>query len=199
MKTWCKERGTLVPLPIPDIFVTEKDTIDPTLIKEWEEAYASQFWVNRSAWFKKPMACLQSPYLKSIWIDSDCEIKGPLKPLFSFCDLPPHFAIAEELNNAILKGKGFNSGVLVFKRGIALMEEWAEQAFSSNHLFPGDQDILSALILEKKIQVQVLPRIYNWSRCNEINPKAIIVHWHGRHGKTTISHQIARSHFEIYD
>ena len=144
------------------------------------------------------MACLLSPYEKTIWIDSDCEIRGSLQPLFNLSDHPSGMAIATEFIHPANQTIGLNAGVIVFKRDIPLIEQWADQSIESNHLFAGDEDVLAAIINEKKIEVNTLPLLYNWSRCREINPDAIVVHWHGKYGKATIAHQIMRSNLELF-
>ena len=189
MKKWCKERGELLPLHVADIFVSERQEISSSLVREWESDNGKQFWSNRNAWFKKPLACLLSPYQKSIWIDLDCEIKGSIKTLFSLCENTAGIAIAREV-------VGFNSGVIVFKRRIALIETWASKSLDENHTFFGDQDILSKIIEEENIEVTELSPIYNWSRFYESNLNAVILHWHGPHGKSVITHQIMQANLE---
>lgn len=185
MKRWCKERGIYIRLKVADVFVAEKNEVDPQLIDEWEEAHGKQFWECRNGWFKKPMACLLTPFKKTVWLDLDCEVRGPLHELFKFCDHPSGIAIAEEQNSPF---GGVNSGVIAFKKGIALLETWAEKSIEQNQLYFGDQDVLVALIED----FFLLPSIYNWSRCKEENPNAVILHWHGMHGKTILRHRIAK-------
>src|SRR5579862_7309437 len=86
VKDWCRERGELISLFVADVFVAEREEIDPALVKQMEEACGKEFWPSRHAWFKKPLACLQSPFVKSLWIDLDCEIRGQLDPLFDLCE-----------------------------------------------------------------------------------------------------------------
>ncbi len=196
MQLWCKQRGRLIPLRVADIFVAEKSEVDPALCQQWEKLYGARFWLNRNAWFKKPSACLQSPYKKSIWIDLDCEVRGSLTPLFALCEQSPEIVIAKEMDSPLLDHVGYNSGVIVFKRGSPLIEEWAALAFDSSDSFPGDQDILSKLIHDKQLVVGQLPLIYNWGRCQGENPEVIIFHWHGLYGKSYIHHQIMRSNLK---
>lgn len=192
-KEWCKQRGNFVRLAAPDIFVKEKEEIKDPLILEWENSYGRKFWPRRQAWFKKPMAFLKSPYLRTVWCDLDCEIRAPLSELFSFCENSAGISLAHEKHDPLSKKTGFNSGVVVYKYGLALIEEWAKLAVSSNDLFPGDQDVLSLLILEQNLPVVELPHIYNWSRLNEENADAKIFHWHGDHGKAVIEFEIMRA------
>ena len=196
MKQWCRERGHFVSLPVADIFVAEKKEVDSSLSEQWEGIYGTRFWPSRNAWFKKPAACLQSPYRLSIWIDLDCEIRGSLKELFDLCETGSGIALAKEDHESTPHQIGYNSGVIVFKQGISLIESWADGAFDSNESFAGDQDILSKIIHDQKWTVTVLPSIYNWSRCSVENPQAVILHWHGLYGKSYIHHQILRARLE---
>lgn len=196
MKAWCKEHGHLAPLPVPDLFVKEKEELSLKQIALWEKRHGTHFWENRKGWFKKPLACLQAPYKRSIWLDSDCEVRGDLSPLFSK-DLSPHkVMVAKEYLEG--GGKGVNSGVLVFETDCPLILEWAKEAFAGNARFVGDQDILSHLIEETGVKPKELPPIYNWSRFSGENPEAIVMHWHGNHGKKVIAHQITKQNLEIF-
>jgi hypothetical protein len=190
MKKWCQDHGELIRLYVADIFVTEKTEVHPSVILELERTYGKEFWPCRNAWFKKPLACLQSPFHKSLWVDLDCEIRGSLKPLFDLCDENP--AMAED-PNSIPEDLIYNSGVFAFKKGLKLIEEWADASFERNHEFRGDQEILNTILRGQNIPITEIPLLYNWSRCYKENPQAIILHWHGLLGKVAISHQIAKS------
>lgn len=189
MKKWCRERGELIPLLVADVFVAERETIDPTLVQEMENACGDSFWPSRSAWFKKPLACLLSPFRRSLWIDLDCQIHGPLNALFPLCN--HSLAMAREDFDS--HTEGYNAGVIAFKHGDPVIEDWANRSYLCSHQFRGDQDVLNALIREQNLAIAELPQIYNWSRLKEKNPHAIILHWHGPQGKSEIAHQIARA------
>lgn len=192
MKAWCREHGKLIPLLVADIFVADKQEIDPRLVDEMEKACGKNFWPSRHAWFKKPLACLQSPFRKSIWIDLDCQVRGPVSRLFDLCE--ESLAIAVDPCHLL----SYNSGVMVFKHGLDILETWADQAFERNHEFRGDQDVLTAIIHEKNVKITEVPAIYNWSRCSQANPDAVILHWHGPQGKSEITHQIMKMHLEAF-
>jgi hypothetical protein len=189
MREWCKSRGHFISLPVADIFVPPKEEIAAASIQKWEAVYGKNMWESRNAWFKKPLACLQSRYRKTLWIDLDCEIKGSLKGIFGLCDAAK-IVIAREDHFA--ERKNYNSGVIGFHKDIAIMEDWADLAVENPGEFPGDQEALSHLILQQKPSLAQLPPIYNWSRCSEENSDAVIVHWHGKYGKLVIAHQLGR-------
>jgi hypothetical protein len=188
-RSWCRARGQLIQLPVADIFVSEKQEVNPTHIQSWENLYGKDFWIRRNGWFKKPLACLLSPYQTSIWIDLDCEIRSSIQELFTYATHPSGIALSKDIHESAKKRQIYNSGVIVFKRGLPLIEKWAHQSFELNHLYAGDQDILSKVIFDENITIAELPLIYNWSRSSGDDPDVLIYHWHGRHGKTVIALQ----------
>jgi hypothetical protein len=188
MQQWCRERGSYLKLPVADIFVSEKEEIDPALISDWEKGFGSKFWNCRSAWFKKPSACLLSPYHRSVWIDLDCEVRGSIKELFPLCDHETGISMSTEWEES--RKIGYNSGVIVFKHGLPLIEAWADLSFEKNSDFRGDQEALSHIIEQQQLRILELPPIYNWRRVYKENPQAVIQHWHGDYGKSYIHHQI---------
>lgn len=186
MKEWCRARGELIPLRIFD-FAAAREEMDPVLVERFECEYGEGFWESRGAWFKKPFACLASPFERSLWIDIDCEVRGAVAPLFDY----PGLAMAKDQIALNLPYPVYNSGVLLFRRGEKWIADWAEEAKRRHDQFRGDQELLSWMIAQKKGQVTELPAIYNWSRTLEDNERAVIYHWHGNGGKGVIRHQMA--------
>jgi hypothetical protein len=185
MKDWCKARGQHIRLRLVD-FAAEKEAIDPNLAHSMESEFGSQVWECRNAWFKKPFACLLSPFQKTIWIDLDCEIRGSLSPLFEYKGLA--LAKSHDLPNPY---QIYNSGIMTYdETGLSLIKEWADWCFKRSDIFRGDQEVLSHMIGEKNLSISELPPIYNWSRCSEENPDALILHWHGTYGKCVIKNQM---------
>src|SRR5690606_21882871 len=68
-KAWCREHGELIPLLVVDDFVAEREEIATELVSDWEKSFSKKFWPSRNAWFKKSLACLQSPFQRTIWCD----------------------------------------------------------------------------------------------------------------------------------
>ncbi|MES2199736.1 MAG: hypothetical protein V4489_06175 [Chlamydiota bacterium] len=194
MKRWCKERGHYIHLPVADLFVSGKENFPSKKAKDLEKEFGERIWISRNAWFKKPLACLQSPFKKSVWMDLDCEVKDNLNDIFSLPLIPTSIAVIKEH----LPGKdpNVNSGVILFEKDAAILEDWARESLANNVSYPGDQDVLYALILKNKPPLTDLPPIYNWSRLNNDNPEALVIHWHGNHGKVVINHQWQRSQME---
>lgn len=184
MRKWCKKRGECISLA-SEISVSSKELIDPAIAKEWEKGGGEKFWETRAIWFKKPLICLQSPFRRTIWSDLDCEILGPLDPLFAYCDNNVGLSLVQYDDLPT-----YNSGIIVFKKEVPLLKTWVQKTFSSNHLFRGDEELLSHLIVEQKLPIIELPRIYNWNYRWPNHDCAKVIHWYGAPGKTIIYNKI---------
>jgi hypothetical protein len=190
MRFWCQERGEVITMD-PDLsLITPRSAIDDTVAKEWEERFSWRVWNARRAWFTKPLALLESPFEEALWIDLDCEILGPLDALFSAFDPSAQLGIVREYrfaNLPVLDPKIlYNGGVVIFQHGSKIIEKWAQGAITQNHLFAGDDCLLSHLIHASQLKVQELPQIYNWRMRCGLNLNAVIVHWVGNPGKDYI-------------
>ena len=189
LKAWCRERGELICLRMMD-FAAEKAEVEPSLVDEWETKCGKLFWKSRGAWFKKPLACLQARFDRAIWIDLDCEVRGPLAPLFDLVDHPSGIAMVKDFAEHETPYQVYNSGVIVFKKKLPLIAQWASLALDQNQVFRGDQELLSDLISKEKLEIAEIPPLYNWSRCQEEHPNVIIHHWHGETGRSVIKYKI---------
>lgn len=190
MKAWCRERGELCSVELEHSCISSRDSIDPNLIKEWESIYGQTMWNSRPTWFKKPFALLNSSYERAIWIDLDCEVLGPLDSLFLFLGANADLALVREYTSDHLPRFDprvrYNGGVIVFQHGARIIEKWAEAAIDQNHLFAGDDSLLSHLIHKHHLDVIELPEIYNWRMVRGLNLNAVILHWVGNGGKAYI-------------
>lgn len=181
MKSWCGERGEVVPIEIDISFVKPRSEIDPELAKQWEKYHEWKVWNKRLSWFKKPFAFLNSHYEKGLWIDLDCEILGSLEPLFSQCNPLSQIALAREHASDHLPKfdpeAKYNGGVIVFQHGVQIIEKWAETSVALNHRLVGDDTVLSYLICQDRLDVVELPEIYNWRMMRGLNLDAVVIHW----------------------
>jgi len=189
MKDWCRERGELIRLLIADIFVASKEEVAPSNVAYWERSDGMNFWNCRNAWFKKPFSILQTPFQRTLWIDSDCEIRGSIAPLFDLADHPSGLALRPEEFPSKKGDILYNSGVIPYRWGLPLIEQWASRAMDENHQFIGDQDVLSQILVDQKIEIGELPEIYNRSRL-QTEEGALILHWHGLNGKKVIESKL---------
>lgn len=180
-KEWCKERGVLLSIACEGLQIASKGEIEPLLRVEWEKAL-SPFWESRQAWFKKPFALLQTPFERTVWVDLDCEVLGPLNPIFESIDSKIQLGLVRVKNDPIV----YNSGVIVFEKGSPLVKRWAESSLCQNHQFLSDQDALSHVIVEENYRVGEVPEIYNWLMCRGVHLGAVIFHWAAAWGKAYI-------------
>lgn len=188
-KEWCKKRGELFPLRLFADFIKEKEEIAPSVVNHFEDECGTYCWGCRNAWFKKPFACLQTPFRRTLWIDIDCEIRGPLQDLFSYADPTPGIAMVRDQCDVRVNYPMYNSGVIAFRKSPHILQ-WAHYCIEHNHQLRGDQEIFSYMIEKEQIPINEIPPKYNWSRMIENDQPAIILHWHGPHGKTVIRSQI---------
>jgi hypothetical protein len=181
-RLWCRERGQVLSLK-EDCHLKKVPT---THQKAWETR-AGPIWPFRSAWFKKPLAALSAPFEYSCWIDLDCEIKGPLEPLFTVIAKGVDIALVPEpenvqrndlAQNLIFPGEiTYNSGVFAFRKNSPILNHWAKLSLEQNHRFMGDQNALSRAIFLHSPPLAELPAIYNWKKSEPPNPDAVIIHY----------------------
>lgn len=188
-RTWCAQRGSCVDLTAinTDEFVHAPNDLD--LKKKWESRCGEALWPERLAWFKKPFACLHSPYTHSIWLDLDCQVRGSLIPLFHYLSLGVEIALRKENEETqqlhqrlgfLLPGEiNYNSGVIAFQKSSPIIQQWVEEAVQRNEQFIGDQQALSRAVFKHKPLFMELPSGCNWSLMDGFDEEALIHHYHG--------------------
>ncbi|MEI6241809.1 MAG: hypothetical protein WCP39_00190 [Chlamydiota bacterium] len=193
--SWCKERGEIVTFR-EEIPITPKEQIPKNLQKEWTNPVYPNIWKSRNAWFKKPLACLYSPYKKTIWIDLDCQVLRPLNHLFAFVEKEHSVSVTKHITCDLLNVKrwAYNSGVVVFYHGSPIIQEWAKKAIAENHLWFADDFLLTDLINQKKEKFIELPPFFNWMYFDQKNSNPDlpihIIHYYSAAGKKIIQKQI---------
>jgi hypothetical protein len=199
---WCRKRGSLLPLSSPDFSVVLKEDVFPETAALWERCYGSGFWGLRRFWFKKPLAMRHTPFRHTIWCDLDCQIRGSLEPLFAYSLSPQGLAAAREIYpqlSLLRQGETeYNAGVVVYQDDSPVLAAWAEECVHRNALHIGDQHALSRVLFERGEHACTLPALYNWSRMNRPDPRALIIHWHGGKGKENILQQMAFLHQRLF-
>lgn len=189
-RAWCQERGELLSLSQDAENLILRDFVPSEKQVAWEKAYSVEVWRAREGWFKKPWACLHSPYEKTVWLDLDCEVLGDITLLYEYLDERCEIALA--LNSPVEESSyvdgvlTYNSGVIVYKKDSGLIPAWAELCQSEVEKFMGDQNVLSYLIASKDIPVARLHPIYNWPMAYGYHVGAVIIHWVGAWGKEMI-------------
>lgn len=192
-KSWIASRYSLKTIDCIDGFIKDESEIDLEKQKLWESNHGSEFWSYREKWFKKPFACIKSPYEKSLWLDVDCEVLGPINDLFDCLEGDCDLAMVEDPKKSNQGYRIFNSGVIAFKKTAQVISLWAQHSLDLNDRFKGDQDVLSFLIHERRFALQIIPEIYNCSYLSENVKNCIILHWMGSTAKNLLREKIALS------
>lgn len=185
-RAFCLNHFNYITLPKDQLIPFKSPDFETSL--KWVKVFGSNN-IHREKFFYKPIACLLSPYQHSLWIDLDCLIYCNLEEIFSFFPNSPSLVLREEgsdwldilREHELLENDevGYNSGVFLFTKDHPVIKKWKERSMQENHLFYGDQDVLSRVLFEEKIKPSILPQEYNWSYKVGMNPKAKIVHFHG--------------------
>ncbi|NGX50700.1 MAG: hypothetical protein K1060chlam2_00549 [Chlamydiae bacterium] len=188
-RIWCENRAPVITLSPPPL--KPQEAIPHETQEIWESIYGPTLWDARKGWGRKPFAFLKTPYDRTIWLDIDCQVLKPLHSLFDASAsgiamvLEPERTVKKSRKlNLLLPGEvSYNSGVVSFLRTCPLIPEWAKRTLSDNHLFYGDQDILSRIIHEQKPSMTTLPDIYNRQVRYGYTPETFILHFVGGRGK----------------
>ncbi|MFA5250198.1 MAG: hypothetical protein WC371_02165 [Parachlamydiales bacterium] len=200
---WCREKGSLVRLKSIAPFMTAEKLIDQNLMQDWRKWYGAFKPQMRKCWFQKPLAMLQSPYQKTLWLDIDCQIRGPLEPLFQALEnfeiaCMPEDAASQKIHRRFkLTQKDqllYNSGVVAYIHGSKTIEAWAKAVPKNNHLFFGDQDLFSEIVYQNQTPVHNLPPTYNALLPNGFKPQDLIRHYMGSEGKQQIGEMTRKLH-----
>ncbi len=195
-REFCREKGNLVELPL-NAHARNSDFQSQELEQDSQSFHEDSFR-KRRCWHKKPLAMLQTPYLYSLWLDVDCEVRASLLPLFVqiaskefLLICPEHESLQKRLSSegTLLKGEiFFNSGVIGFRKGSFYILEWALFTLENQNSYFGDQNILSRLIFNLNWPVEILDPTYNWyGSIYEIPSDVKVVHWAGDMGKFLLS------------
>jgi hypothetical protein len=175
------------PLIFADFGVSE---LTLKIVRENFHAVVDMTKVKETGWFKKPRSMLYSPSVKTIWIDTDCEIKENIEDLFDMLE-PNKLAMVEDKPWTKRRGEVWhNSGVVGFIDKPIILHQWA-QAVHDNPTV-GDQEVLHSMLnpITKMTYIKDLPNEYNVLRLqldhDGYKDKQKIVHWTGPKGKERI-------------
>ena len=190
-RAWCKQRGEVVSFHGEEI---AHKPIPQELYAKWEAIY-SPFWHNytesyqklRKVWFKKPAACLLSPFDQSLWIDLDCEILDCIDPMFLYLKEGKEICVFFDCMD-VSQGIVCNGGVIAFKKESRIIQEWAKRSVQESEKYWGDDHLLAEIVGNSIEQAAALPEIYNWRICKGGLPlHAKIIHWCGEWGKMCLA------------
>lgn len=179
-KKWCEERGKVFAVARADI----QCAIHPKRKQEWENHYTSLVWKSRPIWFLKPSALLLSPFERSLWIDLDCEVTGPIEPIFEVLDSEADVGLVRDRRKN--RWVSYSSGVVLFRQKASIIADWAKLCLKKQNCYMGDENVIAHLIRKGGYRIQELPDTFNWMMYNGYHPAASIHHWGGAWGKEYI-------------
>jgi hypothetical protein len=174
-KAWCRQKGTLIPFSKRSF---PKAT--PNLAKEIGVWRTTNYPKWRRMTLQKPFAMMLSPFDTSIWIDLDCEICESLSPLFKNFPKKKHFAAATDRHDK------YNSGLILFRKNSPILAKWALHCKSAP--FKGDDFALNDLAEKEPLDIELIPRAWNWLMTNGFHPLAKVCHWASEGGKNFIKY-----------
>jgi len=115
-------------------------------------------------WFNKPIAMFHSPGKKTLWLDTDCEIKAPLTPLFDLI-VPNKLSMVEDKPWSKRRGELWhNSGVVGFIGKPEILHTWCNGVRDNPQT--GDQEVLHSILnpITKMKYINDLPFEWNVMR-----------------------------------
>lgn len=184
VKKWCKDHGYFFDSEKYVSFFKKKQV--PAKQKEkWFQFLKEDVTDIRPYWFTKPIAMMQTPFEKTLYLDIDCEIKASIDEIFFYSDKKNEIALCKDLYEIISqKDKNqkeilFNSGVIIYKNKSEIIEKWAKLSLECYNNFLGDQDLLSHIIHKYKYNPKILPIFWNWHVALKEDKKIKIRHWGG--------------------
>lgn len=161
-------------------------------IKEWAKSVADHFIEYpphpKCAWFYKTRCLLDSPYEKTCWLDSDCEVLTNIDDIFEYAKKDKVGLTKDVPRRGI---EWWATGVVVVNGINDTLYEWNKIA-SKAHL-RGDQEAFKALIQENpefEYYIEEIPNEYQWLRlqlARGVDSKSKrVIHWTGPTGKQHI-------------
>lgn len=148
------------------------------------------------AWFHKPFAIAISPFARTVFCDLDCEIRGDLEPLFTWCEQgivlgEDPFPIGK-YRKLFRIGNFFNSGLIGVRKESEVIQKWCDETIQLHDGFRSDQEILNLVLHEQEMNVVVLPEHFHQIRLSGDHKDSQVMHWTGEPGKDYIRSQITK-------
>jgi hypothetical protein len=207
-RAWCAARGSVVDVPVAQAF--KPVSAQPGSAQP--EKAAPQ------GWFAKPLAVLRSPFRWTLWLDLDCEVRGPLAEAFVYADRGlavtadpyypqengdcPHFPPRKMGTVAAFRPSlpVLSTGVIGVRHGEPAVQTWAAQVFRRLERIRDDQAALNEIRDVCRESIVLMPRRFHHLRlAGEPPADALIVHWTGAEGKRLIRERISRDAGDIGD
>ena len=141
-------------------------------------------------WFNKPIAMFNSPGRKTVWLDTDCEVKRSLNELFKLI-VPNKLSMVEDRPWTKRRGEIWhNSGVVGFIQKPKILHDWCNAVRENPQV--GDQEVLHSLLnpITRMTHINDLPFEWNVMRLatdhDDYKGPIYIQHHTGSKGKDKI-------------
>lgn len=119
---------------------------------------------QQSGWFKKPIAMFNSPAKKTLWLDTDCEVKANLESLFQMI-VPNKLSMVEDKPWSSRRGEIWhNSGVVGLIGRPQILHTWCKAVTENPEV--GDQEVLHSVLnpITRLTHINDLPFEWNVMR-----------------------------------
>lgn len=181
----------VISFSLPDTLMKDKEPFP--LPEKWPQKWQTDIINQRKIWFTKALSLLKTPYEKTLWVDLDCKFLTPVDDIFSTCDNEGGLALTldvpettkrwKEVGFLSQNAKGYQVGVILYKRHSALMNKWAKNCVLKHKIEYSEQTSLDHTLEEENIPVPLLSQYYNWLDAKRVHPEAKIVHYGGEEHK----------------
>jgi len=145
---------------------------------------------KEQGWFNKPIAMFNSPADKTVWVDTDCEIKTNLNPLFRMIVRNKLNMVEDKPWTKRRKETWHNSGVVGYIGRPEILHTWCNAIRANPNV--GDQEVLHGLLnpITRITHINDLPQEWNVVRLatdeDGYTGRISIQHHTGSKGKTKI-------------
>jgi hypothetical protein len=144
----------------------------------------------KCAWFYITKSLLESPFDKTVWLDSDCEVVSYLDDIFDYIK-PNMLSLTLDPGR---QGSWWGTGVVGVQGFSRILLEWHKTIETEEHR--GDQEALKSLLDNSSYSSSIItmPQEYQWLRLQlhrkHDTPNKKVVHWTGPIGKEIIKQKI---------
>ncbi len=180
-----------VPLVFANFGLTEEGL---NLVKDHAHAIMDLTSAEEKGWFKKPLSMLKCPAKKTVWIDTDCQIKEDVSDIFDLIEEGKLYMVEDKPWTQRRGEVWHNSGVVGFVGKPPILYQWVK-AVKENPTV-GDQETLHSILnpITKIGNIADLPNRYNVMRLqvehDSYKGPVSIMHWTGRKGKDRIRNML---------
>ena len=154
------------------------------------DSLADMSTAKAKGWFLKPVAMMNTPFTKTVWIDTDCEVLGNIQSLFDLIAGDKLNMVLDRPWSKKFNTTMYNSGIVGFQRKPGILAKWASGVDPSKHR--GDQEALHMMLddLQRMVFINELPHKYNVLRLDHLSGTApanrLVNHWTGSKGNQHI-------------